>query len=240
MNMRWVLTYKPITDEQGEVTGRKPKARLIIRGFEDPSLLQLSRDSPTLSVQSRNLMLALTAIHHWPLWAGDIKTAFLNGDKLPPEKQLFGEPPNEVREELGMKPHEVLRIQKVIYGLLHAPRAWMEKLNSVLQSHGWVTSRLEPCIWRLFNESGELQGLIGCHVDDLLVSGKGDLFESRIKELRSAFPFGSWQSAQEEQITFCGCEITQDSHFSICLGGTICPRHQRDLCVSAEKERSSS
>lgn len=217
LNMRWVLTYKVVEDKEGNPVGRKAKARLIIRGFEDPNLLHLQRDSPTLSVQSRNLMLSLCAHNRWPIWAGDIKTAFLNGNKLPVEKQLFGDPPSEVREELGMKEHEVLRIQKVIYGLLHAPRAWMEKLNSVLRNQGWITSRLEPCIWRLFDGTGSLVGIIGCHVDDLLVSGSGFLFQQKVHELRNSFPFGSWQAAQDEHITFCGCELRQDVEFNIML-----------------------
>lgn len=123
-----------------------------------------------------------------------------------------------MREELNMKDHEVLRIQKVIYGLLHAPRVWLEKLNAVLQSQGWVTSRLEPCVWRLFDDNGNLCGLIGCHVDDLLVAGNGTLYDQKVAELRNSFPFGSWQCAQDETITFCGCELTQDVDHTIHLG----------------------
>lgn len=138
----------------------------------------------------------------WGLMTGDIKTAFLNGDRLTEEQQLFGDPPAEVREELKMKPHEVLRILKTIYGLLQAPRVGYDKLNSVLSQQGWITSRLEPCIWRLYDGSGNLIGLIGCHVDDLLVAGEGVVFEQKIHDLRNAFPFGSWLYAQHESISF--------------------------------------
>lgn len=131
LGMRWVLTYKNIQDDKGQVVGQKSKARLIIRGYEDPKLLSLKRDSPTLSVHSRNMLLAICAMYGWELFAGDIKTAFLNGDKVPVHEQVLGDPPDEVRDILGMKTTDVLRIQKVIYGLLHAPRAWLEKLSSV-------------------------------------------------------------------------------------------------------------
>ena len=215
LSMRWVLTYKPVVDSQDCQTGVKPKARLIIRGFEDPNLLHQRRDSPTLSIQNRNTLLSLAALYHWPVMAGDIKTAFLNGDVLPEHEHLFGDPPMEAREILGMKQHEILRIKKVIYGLLHAPRAWMDKLAKELDSQGWQRSRLEPCVWRLFDSSGVLVGLLGCHVDDLLVSGSGDYFQERIKVLRQSFPFGSWQHAQSEAISFCGCEVKQDEHFNV-------------------------
>lgn len=61
LGMRWVLVWKPITDESGTLTGRKAKARLIIKGFQDPDLLHISRDSPTLSTLGRNLLLSLTS-----------------------------------------------------------------------------------------------------------------------------------------------------------------------------------
>ena len=213
LNMRWVLTWKP-----GDVEGsRKAKARLIIRGFEDPNLLHVKRDSPTLAVQSRNSLLALCALNHWPVSAGDIKTAFLNGDEMPEKDQLFGDPPVEAREILGMSEDEVLRIRKVIYGLLHAPRAWYDKLSRTLEGQGWERSKLEPCVWRLFSDEGKLIGLIGCHVDDILTGGESEHYYEKIRTLKNSFPFGSWQNAQEEHITFCGCEIHQALDYSITL-----------------------
>lgn len=240
LTMRWVLTYKPVMNDQGEISGTKPKARLIIRGFEDPNLLSLRRDSPTLALSNRNALLALSAIYHWPIFAGDIKTAFLNGDVLPECEHLFGDPPQEAREILGMKDHEMLRIKKVIYGLLNAPRAWLDKLARVLAEQGWQRSRLEQCVWRLFDKSGQLVGLLGCHVDDILCSGKGSYFEERIQLLRSSFPFGSWQKAQEETITFCGCEVSQDSLFNIYVSQERYALGLSEIGVSTSRKKEPS
>ena len=85
--MRWILTYKGLFDENGDETGKKAKTRLIIRGYEDSNLLNLKRDSPTLAVQSRNILLPLAAAYHWPICAGDIKTAFLNSFLVIPLKK---------------------------------------------------------------------------------------------------------------------------------------------------------
>lgn len=85
----------------------------------------------------------------------------------------------------------------------------MDKLASVLASQGWQRSRLEQCVWRLYNETGELEGLIGCHVDDLLCVGKSTHFHEKVKLLRNSFPFGSWQKASDENVVFCGCEVKQ-------------------------------
>ncbi|CAL1141395.1 unnamed protein product, partial [Cladocopium goreaui] len=45
------------------------------------------------------------------------------------------------------------------------------------------------------------------------------------------------ESAQEEQITFCGCEITQDSHFSICLGQERYALGINEICVSPQRKK---
>ena len=209
LGMRWVLTWKAITNEEtGVVSGQKPKARLIIKGFQDPDLLKLKRDSPTLSTQSRNMVLGLAACHGWQCYVGDIKTAFLNGDQTEAARQIYAEPPEEVKLMLGLKPHELFRIMKAVYGLLHAPRAWSDKLGKELAKQGWVQSKLEPCVWRLY-EDGVLCGLIGIHVDDLLCCGSGSWFQQQIQVLRQSFPFGSWKDLMHETVTFCGCELRQ-------------------------------
>ena len=44
---------------------------------------------------------------------------------------------------------------------------------------------------------------------------KGSLFTTKVDQLRNQFPFGSWKDAQQETITFCGCEISQNQDSSV-------------------------
>ena len=141
--------------------------------------MTLKRDSPTLSTQNRNMVLALTACNQWRAFVGDIKTAFLNGDKTEIDREIFAEPPEKVRRMLNMKETELFRIQKAVYGLLHAPRAWADKLSQELGRQGWIQSKLEPCVWRLYDGDHKLCSLIGVHVDDILCCGSGERFEKR-------------------------------------------------------------
>ena len=121
LGMRWVLTWKAATDEStGAVTSHKPKARLISKGFQDPDLLHLKRDSPTLATQSRNMILALSAANNWRCFLGDIKTAFLNGDKTEAQREIYAEPPEEVKRMLNMRINEE-----------HGPTSW--QANSKLR-----------------------------------------------------------------------------------------------------------
>ena len=46
MTSRWILTWK---EDDNEPTGRRPKARLVVRGYQDPEIDQVSTDSPPLS-----------------------------------------------------------------------------------------------------------------------------------------------------------------------------------------------
>ena len=58
---------------------QKPKARLVVLGFEDPLVDQIPRDSPTMSKLSRVLILQHAASLGWDIHSFDIKTAFLRG-----------------------------------------------------------------------------------------------------------------------------------------------------------------
>ena len=119
--MRWVLMWKPVKHEHGQVTGRKPKARLIFKGLLDPDLLHLMRESLTLSTQNRNLLLSVAAQRRWQAQIGDIKTAFLNGNDIERARNQGAGPPPEVRAMLNMKPWETVRVLRAVYGLLRAP-----------------------------------------------------------------------------------------------------------------------
>ena len=124
-------------------TWKRPKAR------QDPDLLKIPRDSPTLSTVGRNLLFAVSSHHNWSLSIGDIKTAFLNGDDTEYHREIFGEPPEDAKEMLSMTPQQISRIRKNICGLLNAPRQWAEKLAKELRTIGWCQSKLErSCLWR--------------------------------------------------------------------------------------------
>ena len=45
-----MLIWKPVVNEDGIQTGRKDKARLILKGYMDPELLTVPREAATLSV----------------------------------------------------------------------------------------------------------------------------------------------------------------------------------------------
>lgn len=69
LRSRWVLTWKPKDSSGHESQGSqyKPKARLVIYGFEDPHIETLSRDAPTMGKDSRMLVLQYAASARWSI-----------------------------------------------------------------------------------------------------------------------------------------------------------------------------
>ena len=74
MRCRWILSWKPPLPG---ATEHRPKARLVILGFEDPDLSVVPNDAPTLSKDGKQLILQKVASNKWSLLNFDISTAFL-------------------------------------------------------------------------------------------------------------------------------------------------------------------
>ena len=213
LRSRWVLTWKPIDSSGTETEGSqyKPKARLVILGFEDPHIETLSRDAPTMGKDSRMLILQYAASSRWTLRSFDIQTAFLRGSRQ--DGRILGmEPPEEMRQHMNLKPWECCELLKSAYGLVNAPLLWYEELKTSLLNLGFIVSPLDPCVFVLPKEQDNgIHGLVGIHVDDGI--GAGDqYFQQSIAKLEQKFPFGS---KKEGCFIFTGIQLTQRTDGSI-------------------------
>ena len=65
LRSRWVLTWKPVEGQNGEIQGRKAKARLVVLGYMDPRRTEVARDAPTLTREGRQTILQLIASQGW-------------------------------------------------------------------------------------------------------------------------------------------------------------------------------
>ncbi|CAK0810363.1 unnamed protein product, partial [Prorocentrum cordatum] len=68
------------TKKYQEGGARKPKARLVILGYQHPSLTELSTAAPTLGKLARNMLFQVCAQHKFKLKFGDVSSAFLQTD----------------------------------------------------------------------------------------------------------------------------------------------------------------
>ena len=213
LRSRWVLTWKPIEDDLGNMNGKKAKARLVVLGFQDPNLTEVQRDAPTLTKEGRNTILQMISSHQWELSSFDIKTAFLRG-KADENNPLAMEPPIELRKKLQLQDDQVCQLVGNAYGRVDAPLLFFKELRKQLQALQFKIHPLEPCLYYLesFKEGKrKIHGVLGTHVDDGLCGGDS-WFHDQVNKLREKLPFGSFKT---RKFTFTGIQLEQLPDFGI-------------------------
>ena len=152
----------------------KASARLVVPGYKDVSAYEVRKDAPTASRTSVHLLLVFfTASKGWHLLSADVKAAFLKGELfLDGERILYIEnlgtnDPTEPRLPLGAG--GLARLRKGIFGLSDSPRRWYLRLHKSLEALGWKRSSIDSALWMLWSPTGECEGMICSHVDDLLL-----------------------------------------------------------------------
>ena len=135
---------------------------------------------------------------------GNVKTAFLSGDREEARRDVYAEPPQEMRDKLQVAQEQVLKLETTAYGLRNAPRAWWKRVVRDLTETGWVQHQLDQCTFMFMNGT-ELVGLIGVYVDDFLVAGCDDVpvFSAALSKLKGTFLWGTWN---EDNFTLTGIE----------------------------------
>ena len=94
-----------------------------------------------------------------------------------------------------------------VYGTRDAPRGFFKELAKILIAAGLKPIPYEPAAFYLPGESGRIEGILGCHVDDLLWSGT-DRMQQVMMEVQKTFQFGL---VEDDVLKYCGRVITQTS-----------------------------
>ena len=85
MDTRWARTWKP---DESKPSGSRATARLIIKGFTDPDLLDIESHSPTLTREGFMSVLQSVCSHGHKLQFRDAQQAFNTGDPIKREGAL--------------------------------------------------------------------------------------------------------------------------------------------------------
>lgn len=177
ISTRWMCTLKQTKD------GIKPKARLVARGFEEIDNKEVPKGSPTCGKQPLRLILAIMAHNRWRPRSMDIKTAFLQGQKI--QRDIFIRPPKEADCS-----NKLWHLQKCVYGLSNASLCWYKKVKSVMIEDGAKTSQVDPAVYYWVNDCGDITGILANHVDDFIWGGTADFEATVISLIRSKFSIG--------------------------------------------------
>ncbi|CAE7821609.1 GIP [Symbiodinium sp. CCMP2592] len=212
---RWVLTWKlvPPEDQQEAIQDsktndksvhtpdgtKKAKARIVLLGFQHPSLLDPSfkTASPVQSMLGRNLLYAMAADSQWDLEGLDLATAFLQTQPTEADQELWTTGVHELREALGLDADSVMRVLRNIYGSTTAPRGLWLSLHKTLTNLGAQAVLGERCLWIWLSKTvmdgdhPKTIGAMGGHVDDFHRIGDGSPEWLEIRErINSAYKWG--------------------------------------------------
>ncbi|WZZ15660.1 hypothetical protein YC2023_108749 [Brassica napus] len=178
VSSRWIFTIKYLANGQID----RKKTRLVARGFtqtygED----YIDTFAPVAKLHTVRIVLSIATNLEWDLWQMDVKNAFLQGEL---EDEVYMLPPPGL--EHLVKPGNVLRLKKAIYGLKQSPRAWYRKLSTTLNGRGFRKSELDHTLFTLVTSSGIIVILV--YVDDLIITGSDKAGIKATKEfLKSVF-----------------------------------------------------
>ena len=126
----WVFTIKQNPDG----TVDRLKARLVAKDFTQTYGFDYTETfSPVAKLNFIHIIISLAANLDWPLHQLDVKNAFLHGHLT--EIVYMTQPPR-----FESKGECVCHLKKSIYGLKQSPRAWFDKFNKAVVSHGMTRS----------------------------------------------------------------------------------------------------
>ena len=183
----WVLVDK--VQDDGSL---KPKARLVVQGYQEAGLQDLDTFSTTCSKSSWRVLLTVASYRGWALIAVEASTAFLQGGALQPE--VYVRPPQVLHA-----PGQLLKLREALYGLVDAPLHLYQALHKSLLSIGAIVVPFDPAIY-LFRDHENLCGWAAVHVDDISIAGTDSLISSVLEALQGVF---SVVSEKREEYVFC-------------------------------------
>ena len=188
----------------------KPKARIVVQGYQDPHLPLLSRDAPVLAKTTLVLIIQWAASFGVSLWNGDCKSAFLQGepDTERPAK-IHMRPPRDPIALAAVPewqdPDLLYQLTAPVYGQANAPRRWFLHVLHTLQALLWIQHTLDPCCF-LQKVEDKVVAVLGIHVDDVIVCALPG-HEHLLRQVQEAFVWGSeWE---KDSFMFVGRQINR-------------------------------
>ena len=178
INYKWIFKLKHKPDGSIECY----KARLVVKGFKQEDGFDYDETfSPVIKITTVRILLSLAISQNWLIHQLDVSNAFLHGELQ--ETIFMEQPPGFINKVF---PHHVCQLQKSLYGLKQARRAWFLKLSTYLLSLGFSTSKTETSLF--FKYHNKIPYFFLIYVDDiLLISPDPTGIRNLINSLSSVF-----------------------------------------------------
>ncbi|GJW21982.1 retrovirus-related pol polyprotein from transposon TNT 1-94, partial [Tanacetum coccineum] len=163
---KWVFMNK--NDESGIVI--RNKARLVAQGYTQEEGIDYDEVfAPVARIEAIRLFLAYASFKDFVVYQMDVKSAFLYG-KI--EEEVY------VCQPLGFKdpdfPDRVYKVEKALYGLHQAPRAWYETLSTYLLDNEFQRGKIDKTLF-IKRCKGDIL-LVQVYVDDIIFGSTNKKF----------------------------------------------------------------
>ncbi|GJT56079.1 putative ribonuclease H-like domain-containing protein [Tanacetum coccineum] len=193
---KWV--YKNKKDERGIVINNK--ARLVAQGYTQEEGIDYDEVfAPVAKIEAIRLFLAYVSFKDFVVYQMDVKSAFLYG-KI--EEEVY------VCQPLGFEdpnfPDRVYKVEKALYGLHQAPRAWYETLSTYLLDNRFRRGKIDKTLF-IRKEKGDIL-LVQLYVDDIIF---GSTNKSLCTEFEKMMHKKFQKSSMGELTFFLGLQVKQ-------------------------------
>ncbi|GJY82125.1 putative ribonuclease H-like domain-containing protein [Tanacetum coccineum] len=155
---KWV--YRNKKDERGIVV--RNKARLVAQGYTQEEGIDYDEVFAHVArIEAIKLFLAYASFMGLIMYQMDVKSAFLYGTI---EEEVYVCQPHGFEDP--QFPNKVYKVEKALYGLHQAPRAWYETLSTYLLENGYRRGTIDKTLF-IKKDRGDIL-LVQVYVDDII------------------------------------------------------------------------
>ncbi|GJY87221.1 retrovirus-related pol polyprotein from transposon TNT 1-94 [Tanacetum coccineum] len=191
------MVYRNKKDERGIVV--RNKARLVAQGYTQEEGINYDEVfAPIASFEAIMLFFAYALFMGFILYQMDVKSSFLYGTIE--EEVYVCQPPGFEDPQF---PDKVYKVEKALYGLYQALRAWYETLSTYLIENGFRRGTIDKNLF-IMKDKGDIL-LVQVYVDDIIF---GSTKKSLCDEFEQMMHKKFQMSSMGELTFFLGLQTT--------------------------------
>ena len=131
----------------------------------------------------------------WEIKSSDVTRAFLQTSEI--DREVYVKPPIEA----GLPGNKVWKLKRPAYGLIDAAHCFFINYADSLISLGCEPCKMDNATFYHFSDNSspgddkrDIDGIIGCHIDDTLEVSSDDMKEQVLDKMKEKFTYGSQDS----------------------------------------------